>query len=121
MSLVVRVDFEQRAELLAGEPDVYYITDHYEDYPAALIRLARIAPYMLPICSAWHTGSFCAGARAPQSGNAPRRRDHAPGSSEDSVAERVSPGRNSVCRPGWEPMEFICEENNTDRPHLPAQ
>lgn len=24
-------------------------------------------------------------------------------------------------RPGWEPMEFICGENNTDLPHLPAR
>ena len=24
-------------------------------------------------------------------------------------------------RPGWEPMEFICGENNTDLPHLPGQ
>ena len=28
-SLLVRVDFEQRAELLAADPEVYYITDHY--------------------------------------------------------------------------------------------
>jgi hypothetical protein len=24
-------------------------------------------------------------------------------------------------RPGWEPMEFICGENNTDLPHLPGR
>jgi hypothetical protein len=24
-------------------------------------------------------------------------------------------------RPGWEPMEFICGENNTDLPHLPGK
>jgi hypothetical protein len=28
-SLVVRVDFDDRAELLAAAPDVYYVTDHY--------------------------------------------------------------------------------------------
>ena len=38
-SLVVRVDFEQRAELLAAQPDLYYITGHYQDYPAVLVRL----------------------------------------------------------------------------------
>src|SRR5882762_2481778 len=28
-SLVIRVDFDDRAELLAADPDVYYLTDHY--------------------------------------------------------------------------------------------
>lgn len=46
-SLVVRTDFEQRAELLSGAPDIYYITDHYKDYPAVLVRLSRITPDML--------------------------------------------------------------------------
>jgi hypothetical protein len=40
--LIVRVDFDQRAELLAAEPDVYYITDHYKDYPAVLVRPPRV-------------------------------------------------------------------------------
>jgi hypothetical protein len=47
-SLVVRTDFEQRDELLASDPDVYYITDHYKDYPAVLVRLPRVAPAILP-------------------------------------------------------------------------
>jgi hypothetical protein len=46
-SLVVRTDFDQRAELLAGDPGVYYITDHYRDYPAVLVRMSRITPDML--------------------------------------------------------------------------
>ena len=41
-SLVVRVDFDARAELLAGAPDVYYLTDHYVNYTAVLVRLSRI-------------------------------------------------------------------------------
>jgi hypothetical protein len=43
-SLVVRMDFEQRAELLAADPAVYYITEHYVGYPAVLIRLPRVQP-----------------------------------------------------------------------------
>jgi len=46
-SLVVRTDFEQRAELLAADQDVYYITDHYVGYPAVLVRLARVKPDVL--------------------------------------------------------------------------
>ena len=43
-SLVVRVDFNDRAELLAAAPDVYYVTAHYVDYTAVLVRLSRLNP-----------------------------------------------------------------------------
>jgi hypothetical protein len=43
-SLVVRVDFDQRAELLAAAPDTYYMKDHYQDYAGVLVRLARVEP-----------------------------------------------------------------------------
>src|ERR1022692_1231594 len=46
-SLVVRVDFEDRAELLAAAPDVYYVTDHYLEYSAVLVRLSRVTPDVL--------------------------------------------------------------------------
>jgi hypothetical protein len=41
-SLVVRVDFEDRAELLAAAPDVYYVTEHYVGFPSVLVRLSRV-------------------------------------------------------------------------------
>jgi hypothetical protein len=41
-SLMVRVDFDRRAELIEGAPDVYYVTDHYLNYPSVLVRLSRI-------------------------------------------------------------------------------
>jgi len=41
-SLVVCVDFDDRAELLAADPDVYYVTDHYVGYNAVLVRLSRV-------------------------------------------------------------------------------
>jgi hypothetical protein len=43
-SLMVRVDFARRAELLAESPDVYYVTDHYAGYTGVLVRLSRIHP-----------------------------------------------------------------------------
>ena len=46
-SLAVRVDFDDRAELLAAAPDVYYLTDHYIDYNAVLVRLSRVNPDVL--------------------------------------------------------------------------
>ncbi len=43
-SLVVRVEFDDRTELLAADPDVYYVTDHYMGYSAVLVRLSRVTP-----------------------------------------------------------------------------
>ena len=41
-TLAVRIGFDTRAELLTAEPDVYYVTDHYLNYPTVLVRLSRI-------------------------------------------------------------------------------
>jgi hypothetical protein len=46
-SLVVRVDFDNRAELLAADPNIYYVTDHYLNYSAVLVRLSRVTPDVL--------------------------------------------------------------------------
>ena len=43
-SIVVCIDFRERDELLAAEPDVYYVKEHYEGYPCVLARLKRIHP-----------------------------------------------------------------------------
>ena len=39
-SLVVRIAFDRRAELLADAPETYYITDHYGGYTGVLVLLA---------------------------------------------------------------------------------
>ena len=41
-SLVVAIDFDQRAGLLAEAPETYYVTDHYVDYPVVLVRLSQV-------------------------------------------------------------------------------
>jgi hypothetical protein len=41
-TLVVRMDFEKRDELIAADPDVYYLKDHYVGYACVLVRLARV-------------------------------------------------------------------------------
>jgi hypothetical protein len=46
-SLVVRVGFDDRAELLAADPDVYYVTDHYLNDTSVLVRLSRVTPDVL--------------------------------------------------------------------------
>ena len=46
-SLMARVGFDDRAELLRAAPDVYYVTDHYVGYSAVLVRLSRVTPDVL--------------------------------------------------------------------------
>ena len=46
-SLGVSVDFDDRAELLDADPDVYYVTDHYVGYNFVLVRLSRVNPDVL--------------------------------------------------------------------------
>ncbi len=43
-SIVVRLDLGDRAELLAADPAVYYVTDHYAGYSAVLVRMSRMNP-----------------------------------------------------------------------------
>jgi hypothetical protein len=40
-SLVLRIGFSEREALMTSAPDVFYITDHYLNYPAVLIRLPK--------------------------------------------------------------------------------
>ena|SRR5690242_1489955 len=46
-SLAVRVNFDDRADLLAEQPDVYYVTEHYAPYNMVLVRLTRVSPDVL--------------------------------------------------------------------------
>ena len=41
-SLAVRIPFDMRAGLMASDPDSYYLTDHYVNYPVVLVRLSRV-------------------------------------------------------------------------------
>jgi hypothetical protein len=43
-SIVLRLDVAQRDELLAAEPEVYYLEEHYVNYPCVLVRLKKVHP-----------------------------------------------------------------------------
>ena len=43
-TLVVCMPIPQRDELIAADPDTYYLKPHYENYPCVLVRLSRIQP-----------------------------------------------------------------------------
>jgi hypothetical protein len=46
-TLVVGTTFEEREGLMAEEPETYFITDHYLNYPWVLVRLKRVKPEAL--------------------------------------------------------------------------
>ena len=41
-TLVVKMDVESRDALVAEDPVVYYLKDHYVPYPCVLVRLSRV-------------------------------------------------------------------------------
>ena len=41
-TLAVRIDFDQRDALIAEEPKIYYLVDHYVSHPCVLARLKHI-------------------------------------------------------------------------------
>jgi hypothetical protein len=41
-TLAVRIDRAERARLMEADPGVYYVTDHYRNYPTVLVRLSQI-------------------------------------------------------------------------------
>jgi len=43
-TLVVHVELYERDRLIAGDPQTYFVTDHYRDYPMVLVRLASVDP-----------------------------------------------------------------------------
>jgi hypothetical protein len=65
-SLVVRLDFQQRDELIAAEPEIYYLKDHYVGYACVLVRLSRIRRDALAdlVLSAWR---FVSAQKRPRS------------------------------------------------------
>ena len=40
--IVLRMPFEARETLMAEAPEKFFITDHYKDYPAVLVRLPKV-------------------------------------------------------------------------------
>jgi len=59
-SLVVRINIDQRTKLLAANPKVYYLTDHYVNHPTVLVRLGEIDRRSLKdlLKMAWRFASF---------------------------------------------------------------
>lgn len=77
-SIVVRIDSEQRAELLRQSPGVYYITDHYAPHATVLVRLAKIGrgdlEELLRDAHRFILSSTHKAPKDPKEGKAPQRR-----------------------------------------------
>jgi hypothetical protein len=41
-TLALRIDVLERTERMAADPAAFFITDHYADYPAVVVRLAHV-------------------------------------------------------------------------------
>ena len=46
--IVLPVPFERREEMMAADPETYFITEHYREYPYILVSLAYVHPDALP-------------------------------------------------------------------------
>src|SRR6185436_16939147 len=54
-NLVVRCPIALRDELIDGEPDIFFLTDHYRNFPAVLVSLINVSETRLKkiITEAW--------------------------------------------------------------------
>ena len=54
-ALALRCDFLDRQILLQADPDAFFLTEHYRDYPMILVRLDRVRRRALPdlLLRAW--------------------------------------------------------------------
>ncbi|MGH9497111.1 MAG: MmcQ/YjbR family DNA-binding protein [Candidatus Sulfotelmatobacter sp.] len=54
--IVVKMPFDRREEMMEADPETYFITDHYKEYPWMLVSLADVSEDALPdlLNSAYH-------------------------------------------------------------------
>jgi hypothetical protein len=53
--VLARVSFDEREFLMEADPETFFITDHYRNYPSVLARLERLDPPTLKrlLTQAW--------------------------------------------------------------------
>jgi hypothetical protein len=79
-TLVIRIDTDERAMRMRTDPESYYITDHYANYPWMLVRLSSVSEDNLHdlLVEAWR---LCAPARLAQT----YKTNHSPSERETQV------------------------------------
>ncbi len=43
-TMMVKADYAEREFRIAAQPETFFVTDHYVNYPALLVRLAQVHP-----------------------------------------------------------------------------
>jgi hypothetical protein len=43
-TFILRMNFDQRDDMIAMDPDTFFITDHYKNYEWVLVRMERVSP-----------------------------------------------------------------------------
>jgi hypothetical protein len=46
--IVLKMPFDRREEMMTADPQTYFITDHYAEYPYILVSLAHVRADALP-------------------------------------------------------------------------
>ncbi len=102
-TVALRVDVLERQERMAADPAAFFITDHYADYPAVVVRLAKVKRRDLAelIEAAWRdlvpkklVADHEAGRAAP-----PRTRPPFRTRSDDARGSDRGPSRRSPSNP----------------------
>lgn len=76
-TLAVRMAIPDRDLLIEEDPDVYYLKDHYVNYPCVLVRLSRVNPDALrDLVVGAHR--FVSATRARKSAGGTRRKPGSP-------------------------------------------
>ena len=45
--VIIRISLERREQLLDSNPEAFFVTPHYQDYPGVIVRLSTIDPDQL--------------------------------------------------------------------------
>jgi hypothetical protein len=75
-TLLVRIDGDERESMIADAPNIYYVTDHYVNFPSVLVRLSRVdreALRDLLLASRRFVSASAGRKRTPNSRQASRR------------------------------------------------
>ena len=85
-SLMIRVPIDQRDDLVAEQPEIFYYTPHYAPYPCVLIRLSRVHSDALRdlLRASWQEAARRPRKRAPAARTARKR----PGAAKRSRVSR---------------------------------
>ena len=43
-TFILRMNFDQREDMIAMDPDTFFITDHYKNYEWVLVRMSQVSP-----------------------------------------------------------------------------